>query len=64
VLTFVKELKGNIRVYCRIRPLLGGEVSEFGEAPAMFIYPPHNDRAVEISTSCVRSYQFIIAQTC
>ena len=29
-LNTILELKGNIRVFCRVRPLLGGEIEKFG----------------------------------
>ncbi len=48
-----KELKGNIRVFCRIRPLIGAELVEFGSQPFTFQFLPHNDRTLEISTSTV-----------
>ena len=49
----IQELKGNIRVYCRVRPLLGSEIAEFGNVPSTFDYPPFNDRTLDISTSSV-----------
>lgn len=53
----IQELKGNIRVFCRIRPLLSAEVSEFGsEIP--FEFPPNSDKSLDISTSRVTSFTF------
>jgi kinesin family protein C1 len=46
----IQELKGNIRVFCRVRPFIGEEIKEFGEFPTHFEFQPNNDRIIDIST--------------
>jgi len=43
----IQELKGNIRVFCRVRPLLGAEVEQFGPTPRHLTY--HNDKMLDIT---------------
>jgi len=53
-----QELKGNIRVFCRIRPYLGAEMSELGISnpiPEHFEFPPNNDKCLDIVTHVVQS---------
>jgi kinesin family protein C1 len=40
----VQELKGNIRVFCRVRPVVGGDE----ETPATINFPDQNDESKEI----------------
>lgn len=55
----IQELKGNIRVFCRIRPYIGSEGTEFEgnptDLPSHFEFQPNNDRSMDISTSRVIS---------
>jgi hypothetical protein len=51
----IQELKGNIRVFCRVRP--GGSQ---GEEEPMYQFPPNTDnRALEITCTTVCSLLFI-----
>jgi len=43
----IQELKGNIRVFCRVRPLLGAEVEQFGTKPRHLTF--HNDKMLDIT---------------
>ena len=42
----IQELKGNIRVFCRIRPLLGAEVEKFGQISHIAL---EGDKSLEIT---------------
>eukprot|EP01113_Clastostelium_recurvatum_P043143 TRINITY_DN7088_c0_g1_i4.p1 TRINITY_DN7088_c0_g1~~TRINITY_DN7088_c0_g1_i4.p1 ORF type:complete len:687 (-),score=208.63 TRINITY_DN7088_c0_g1_i4:86-1921(-) len=45
----IQELKGNIRVFCRVRPGSGAGPSDADES-AQFVFPPHSDsKALEIA---------------
>lgn len=54
----IQELKGNIRVFCRIRPYVGSEAKEFEEGnnvlPSHFEFQSNNDRSMDICTSRVK----------
>jgi len=43
----IQELKGNIRVFCRVRPLLGQEVADGLDRPKHLTF--NNDKALEIT---------------
>eukprot|EP01117_Protostelium_nocturnum_P008739 TRINITY_DN3133_c0_g1_i1.p2 TRINITY_DN3133_c0_g1~~TRINITY_DN3133_c0_g1_i1.p2 ORF type:complete len:697 (-),score=270.08 TRINITY_DN3133_c0_g1_i1:97-2187(-) len=45
----IQELKGNIRVFCRVRPYLGDEIKEFNGN--MEHYEFQNDKSLDINTS-------------
>ena len=42
----IQELKGNIRVFCRIRPLLGAEIEKFGQISHIAL---EGDKCLEIT---------------
>eukprot|EP01116_Phalansterium_solitarium_P023290 TRINITY_DN808_c0_g2_i3.p1 TRINITY_DN808_c0_g2~~TRINITY_DN808_c0_g2_i3.p1 ORF type:complete len:708 (-),score=304.84 TRINITY_DN808_c0_g2_i3:54-2177(-) len=46
----IQELKGNIRVFCRIRPFVGDESGTDGQLTANFEFPPNTDRSLDIVT--------------
>eukprot|EP01052_Picozoa_sp_SAG31_P003620 SAG31_NODE_141_length_22675_cov_48.948879_19_plen_87_part_00 len=46
----VQELKGNIRVYCRVRPCVGSEVNE---DPGICFDGPYNDLLVRNPRVCI-----------
>jgi kinesin family protein C1 len=44
----IQELKGNIRVFCRVRPLLGAEIEENKNSSFAYEFPANNDKMIEI----------------
>jgi hypothetical protein len=48
-----QELKGNIRVFCRVRPLLSSEASSPGKEMPHLIFPEAEDSTIELVQSSV-----------
>lgn len=53
----IQELKGNVRVFCRVRPLLGDEQSAVGgNSPAHIGIPDKDCKTLQISTLSDANY--------